>query len=864
MSKMSPMMQQYLDIKSMHKDHVLFFRLGDFYEMFFDDALNISKELELTLTGRDCGLPERAPMCGIPYHSSSVYIKRLIEKGYKVAICEQTEEPSQAKGIVKREVVRLVTPGTIIEDEMLKEGVNNYIASVYYEKKAFSVCFADISTGEVYFTEQVSGVGYLDVINEISKFLPSEIIHNKKLLENKEIKAYLDTKLNATLTLIDDVNINNSENVKVITTHFGVDDVSMLNIAEDSLSIFSLGHLLSYLNYTQHDGAKRISNINRYSENQYMNIDFSARKNLELTQTIRSGEKKGTLLWVLDKTKTSMGKRYLKNAVEQPLMNIAEITKRQNAIGELISNSITMSEIIENLASIYDLDRLMTRVIYGTATPKDLKALQYTLENLPRVKELTSEFKKEYLKDIHTSIDELNDVKKLVENSINDDLPATQKDGGYIKKGFNSQLDEYRDICNNAKEYIERIENDEREKTGIKPLKIKYNRVFGYYIEITNSYLSQVPDEYIRKQTLTNCERYITQELKEIETKVLVASEKIVSLESEILTEIKKYIATKIDLIQSTSNAIAKLDFIASLAYVANQNNYSCPQVLTDGKIEIVGGRHPVVEQMLNGTPFVPNNTNLDNNDRIWLITGPNMAGKSTYMRQVAVITIMAQIGSYVPATSANISVVDKVFTRVGASDDLAAGESTFMVEMTEMANILKFATKQSLVILDEIGRGTSTFDGMSIAKAVIEYIALNKSLRCKTLFATHYHELTAMEHETSGIVNYNIAVIKRDDDITFLRKIVKGAADDSFGIEVAKLAGVPQKVITRAKEILLELESQTTQVINVKPEKEPTNQMTFNSYISEVEEKIKHTQLETISPLEALNLLYELKKMLK
>ena len=865
MSKLSPMMQQYLKIKAAHQDHVLFFRLGDFYEMFFDDAVNISRELELTLTGKDCGLPERAPMCGIPYHSAETYIKRLIDKGYKVAICEQTEDPSQAKGLVKRDVIRVITPGTLIEGGMLEDAKNNYIASLYGKGKAFAVCFADISTGEVYLTEQISTHLINDLLNELSKFMPAEVLGNDALLREQTVTDFLAHRLHAVYSTFDQERIDLSSAPPEVTRHFQVSEPETLGLRGDGLAVLALGGLLQYLNQTQHDGAKRLSQIHFYTENQYMNIDITARRNLEITETIRTKEKRGTLLWVLDKTKTAMGKRLMRKSLEQPLVNLAEITRRQNAVKELYADHIARDGIQQQLAGVYDLERLMTRVVYGSANPRELRALAATARRLPQLKELTGGFSSEQLREIHEDIDLMEDIANLVENAIVEEPPFTLKDGGYIKEGFHSDLDEYRSLCSNAREVIHGIEETERERTGIKGLKIKYNKVFGYYIEVTNSNLDLVPEDYIRKQTLTGCERFITPELKELETKILTANEKILALENEIFHEVRKYIASRLDGIQRTANAVAKLDFLAALAFVAVENQYVCPELTLDGSIEIKNGRHPVVEEMLDGSVFVPNDTYLNQTtDRMAVITGPNMAGKSTYMRQVAIIVIMAQIGSFVPATSARLSIVDRIFTRVGASDDLAAGQSTFMVEMSEVAHILKNATPQSLVILDEIGRGTSTFDGMSIARAVVEYLVNNRKLRCKSLFATHYHELTVLEDELEGVKNYNISVKKRGDDITFLRKIVPGGADDSFGIEVAKLAGIPERVVERAKEILKELESEHGVVRVVKEAPQQSGQMTLASYTSEIEEKLKHLQVDTLTPLEALSLLYEWKKSLQ
>lgn len=863
MSKISPMMGQYLEIKAQHKDHILFFRLGDFYEMFFDDALKISKELELTLTGRDCGLEEKAPMCGIPYHSSANYIKKLIDRGYKVAICEQVEDPQTAKGIVKREVVRIITPGTLIEGNMLEDFKNNYIATLFANEENYTACFADISTGEVNITTGQSQNLEVDIVGELSKFSPSEIICNDVILQNSNIVKYIKNKIKCLLNHYNDEEIDIDGSETSIKEHFKCTDIKELGII-DVTSQNALGLLIIYLNKTQKDGAKRISKLTFYNENEFMNIDITARKNLEIVETIRTGEKKGTLLWVLDKTKTAMGKRFMRKSLEQPLMSLGEITRRQNAVEEIAKDTIILSEIQEALSGVYDLERLMTRVLYNSSTPRDLRCLAQTINEFPKLKDLTKEFMSSHLKDINQNINLLKDVANLIENSIVDEPPALTKDGGYIKTGFNSSLDEYRNLCTNAKDIISKIELDEREKTGIKGLKIKYNKVFGYYIEVTNSYLNLVPDEYIRRQTLANCERYVTEELKELEKKVLTASEKMISLEAEIFSEIKKFIALKIDEIQTTANAIARLDFLTSLAYVAIQNNYVCPQMVLDGTFDVKNGRHPVIEQMLSNTPFVPNDTYMDlNQDQMIIITGPNMAGKSTYMRQVALITIMAQIGSFVPADSAKISIVDKIFTRVGASDDLSAGQSTFMVEMSEVAHVLKYATPRSLVILDEIGRGTSTFDGMSIAKSVVEYMVKTKNVRCKTLFATHYHELSLIEKELSSVKNYNIAVKKNGDDIIFLRKIVPGPTDDSFGIEVAKLAGVPDKIIERAKEILIDLESENKTEYSSKKDINIQDQTSlFSVSTNEIENKIKSLQLDTVTPLEALNILYELKNL--
>lgn len=864
MATLSPMMQQYLDIKAEHQDHVLFFRLGDFYEMFFEDAINISKELELTLTGRDCGLPERAPMCGIPYHASEGYIKRLIDKGYKVAICEQLENPADTKGLVKRDVVRLVTPGTVIENSLLNEDVNNYIASVVAGKGSFAMCVADISTGEVSLTEQQNKRIDIEIISELSRYMPSEILFNDELLQYKSVCDFIKTKLRCATELFtsDDSNLTRCKGI--VEQHFDGKSVDDLNLTDKPLGVVALGVLVNYINATQKDGAQRIVTVRTYNENEYMGIDITAKRNLELTRTMFGDNKRGSLLWVLDKTKTAMGKRYIRAAIEQPLTSLAAITHRQSAVAELVADSVRRDEIGSLLSNVYDLERLMTRVIYGSVNPREVRALGYTIANLPAIKAAASGFSCRYLTELEGDIGTLQDVHALIENAIVDEPPVSLKDGNVIKTGFNAELDEYRNLCGNAKDIIAGIEEKERERSGIKTLKVGYNRVFGYYIEVTKSNIGMVPDEYIRRQTLANCERYITEELKQIEGRVLSASDKILALESEIFNEVRRFVAGHVDVIQRTASAIARLDFVLSLANVAAANNYVCPDITVDGSITIKDGRHPVVEQLLDDTLFVPNDTLLDcKRNRMAIITGPNMAGKSTYMRQVAVIVVMAQIGSFVPASSASIGICDKIFTRVGASDDLSHGQSTFMVEMNEVAHILANATPKSFVILDEIGRGTSTYDGMSIAKAVVSYMVTNKRLMCKTMFATHYHELTALEDELDGVKNYNIAAKKRGEDITFLRKIVPGGADDSYGIEVAKLAGVPQAVVDHAREILAALESEGG-VTRVIVEREQEEQLSLSGGINNaVIERLAAISVDTLTPIEALNLLYELKKML-
>jgi len=864
------MMEQYNSIKTKHKDHILFFRLGDFYEMFYDDALLASKELELTLTGRDCGQEERAPMCGVPYHSAEAYIARLIKKGYKVAICEQTEDPSLAKGLVQREVIRVITPGTIVETSMLDEGTNNFIASIFCDTKGFGVCFTDISTGEINTTEYIGRDAQQKLINELGRFLPSEIIFNQSFLDYKQVTSFIKNKLGCSANLTDDDEQIIGSAHKIITSHFNVQQLSELSLEDKPYCVNAVAILLRYLSDTQKIGLERLLSIDYYNDKQYMNLDIIARRNLELTETMRSGEKKGSLLWVLDKTKTAMGKRLLRTYIEQPLINPAAIDKRLNAVDELYQNSIQRSEIIAILTGIFDLERLMTKVVFGNCTPRDLKALECTASKLPCLKESVIDFKSAYLKQIYEGIDVLADVYELIHRAIKDEPPVTIKDGGVVEKGYNEELDNLHDIVFNTKEYLAKIEAEEREKTGISKLKIGYNRVFGYYIEVTRSNSENVPDRYIRKQTLANCERFITEELKVLEEKILGANEKIVRLEQRLFEEVRTYVASQLQRAQSTANAIARLDVYSSFAEVSSLRGYNRPDITISDELSIKDGRHPVVEALLTGVPFVANDCYLNGTDnQINIITGPNMAGKSTYMRQVALIVLMAQIGCFVPASSAKIGIVDGIFTRVGASDDLASGQSTFMVEMNEVAQILKGATNKSLLILDEIGRGTSTFDGMSIARAVIEFIADKKKLGAKTLFATHYHELTALEDALDSVKNYNIAVKKRGDDITFLRRIVPGGADDSYGIEVSKLAGIPDVIIARAHEILTALENGTCVQPTIKAQKQNQEQYenAQTSLLSLAEspviEKLKTIDVNTLTPIEALNALYELKNML-
>ncbi|MEM1483540.1 DNA mismatch repair protein MutS [Oscillospiraceae bacterium PP1C4] len=866
MEKLSPMMQQYFSIKEKHKDHIVFFRLGDFYEMFYDDAIVASKELELTLTGRDCGQEDRAPMCGIPHHACETYLSRLIKRGFKVAICEQTENPADAKGVVKRDVIRVVTPGTLIESNMLDEDTNNYIACIMSTEDGWGLACADISTGQV-FVSQFGSTATGDLINELARYSPSEIIFNDGILDKTELTAFIKNKLHCVADLCEREKFELNYAKKLIEQHF-TKNPQDLGLEDKELSTCALGALLSYLYDTQQKGLERITGINYVNSEQFMMLDMNARRNLELTQTMRTGEKKGTLLWVLDKTKTAMGKRLLRSYLDKPLVNPAVINKRLNAVEELFADTMLRCDLTEQLSGVFDLERLMTRIIYGNATPREFKSLEYTCSVLPALKVRMNSCISAYLTEIYRQMDPLEDLSGLINCAIEDEPPAALKDGGIIKEGFSAELDELRALVHNTKQILVEIETAEKEKSGIKNLKIGYNRIFGYYIEVTKSNLDMVPEAYIRKQTLANCERYITQELKELEEKILSAGERITVLEAKLFEGVRSAIAAQLHRVQSTASAVAQLDVYCSLATAATNNGYCRPDVDFSDGIVIKDGRHPVVEVLMGGAPFVANDTVLNHADKqIAIITGPNMAGKSTYMRQTALIVLMAQIGSFVPAASASIGVVDGIFTRVGASDDLASGQSTFMVEMTEVAQIMKEATSKSLLILDEIGRGTSTFDGMSIARAVIEYIADKKHMGAKTLFATHYHELTELEDELSSVKNYNIACKKRGDDITFLRRIVPGGADDSYGIEVSKLAGVPEWIIKRARQVLEQLEEGKT----VSPVKKKSfaeiesPQMSFEAVMpSEVETVLRSVDVNTLTPIEALNKLYQLKGMLK
>ena len=861
---MTPMMEQYFEIKNKYKDFLLFYRLGDFYEMFFDDAILASRELELTLTGRDCGEEERAPMCGVPYHSSETYIGRLIEKGYKVAICEQMEDPALAKGLVRRDVTRVITPGTLIESNLLKETQNNYLCAVFFDTEEIGVCFADVSTGQAFATS-FGGKEMLSKLNtELSTYMPSEIILNVSIESLPDRGQFIHERVSS---LISD---NQSMRFDYATSYDCVrDSFESERSAWDGRKavICAIGGLLNYIAEMQKTDKTNIKDLKVYTNGQFMEIDVNSRRNLELCETMRTKEKRGSLLWVLDKTKTAPGARLLRQWVEHPLLKSSLIIKRQSAVEELFENFIKRQELENLLSGVLDLERLLTKIIYGTANGKDLRAVCNTISVFPELKSLISDCKSEEIRKIFENFDTLSDIYNLIQKSIREDAPFSVRDGGIILEGYNAEVDHLRSIMTDGHSWIDEITQREREATGIKTLKINYNKVFGYYIEVTKSLISMVPDRYIRKQTLTNCERYITQELKDIEATILGAADKVCTLEYNLFQEIRQKIADESDRIRKTAALVATIDVYNSLATVAAKNNYIKPEIDDSNVIDVKDGRHPVVEQFVKDSYFVPNDVYLDTfANRLMLITGPNMAGKSTYMRQVALIVVMAQIGSYVPAGDARIGIVDKVFTRVGASDDLASGQSTFMLEMNEVAYILRNATQKSLIIYDEVGRGTSTFDGMSIARAIFEYTN-GKKIGAKTLFATHYHELTSMEDEFSGIVNYNIAAKKRGDNIIFLRKIIRGSTDDSYGIEVAKLAGLPNEVIRRAKEILATVEktSRTLTTSNSNFADEVENLITFEDITEKsVIEDIKKIDINTMTPVEAMNLLFELNNRLK
>ena len=857
MAELSPMMKQYLRIKSQNEDSILFFRVGDFYEMFFDDAKKASDELDLTLTGKDCGMGERAPMCGVPYHSCESYIARLVQKGYKVAICEQTEDPKTAKKLVDRDIIRVITPGTVIEDMMLEEGKNNYLAAVALTGDGVGLCFTDASTGECHLTSFPAGNYNSAVSDELLRFAPREILVAESLkAKSAALWDFLQENFKAGITVRNEEAFEPQKTEELFVKHFGISELEERGIDKTSSKAAALGAVIDYLYETGRTGSISVNKIDVYS--QFMRLDMTALRNLELTETMRTKSKRGSLLWVLDRTKTAMGKRLIRSWIEKPLLNIAEISLRQNAVEELCGNTILRAEISDYLSSVRDIERIMTKVVYKTASARDLLAIAATAHRFPAIKNLLSSAKCRMLKEIHDGIDTVEETVSLIDEAIDPDSPVSVREGGIIKGGYNEEVDIIRGDMSSGNNFLTDIENREKERTGIKNLKVRFNKVFGYYIEVTNSFLDKVPPDYIRKQTLTNCERFITEELKEIERRVLSAKDRIEQLEFELFDGIRDRVAAELKRFQATASALATLDTLCSLAEVAVGNRYCRPLVNNGGSIAIKAGRHPVVEQVIN-TPFVANDTFLNMKDnRCAIITGPNMAGKSPYMRQTAIIVLMAQMGSFVPAESAEIGLCDAIFTRVGASDDLAAGQSTFMVEMSEVAEILKNATKHSLLILDEIGRGTSTFDGMSIARAVLEYVADKKTLGAKALFSTHYHELTSMENELQGVKNYNVAVKKRGDDITFLRRIIPGEADGSYGIEVAKLSGIPESVIRRAKQILKKTEEEG--VVTYRTVENPDMQLPLEMQgAQDILHELQTIDVNTLTPIEAMQTLFEM-----
>lgn len=877
--KLSPMMAEYVKTKQQYKDCILFYRLGDFYEMFFEDALTVTKELEITLTGKDCGLEERAPMCGVPFHAAETYINRLIEKGYKVAICEQVEDPKKAKGLVKREVIRVVTPGTTLDAASLDESKNNYLMSIVSMEDHFGCAIADISTGDCFLTEVDKPQKLLD---EINKFVPAEIICNDAFFMSGVDTDDLKNRLGICVFPLDAWYFDDSLCKRTLKEHFHVNTLEGLGIQDYDCGVIASGALFLYLQETQKSALSHMAGIRPYAAEKYMLIDSSSRRNLELVETLREKNKRGSLLWVLDKTKTAMGARTLRSYVEQPLIDAQEINRRLEALEELNKSPMLRDEIREYLNPIYDLERLISRISYQSANPRDLIAFASSLEMLPHIRQILKDFKTPLLTELYEDMDPLEDIASLIKSAIVDEPPLAQKDGGIIREGYHEDVDKFRRSRTDGKKWLTELEAREKERTGIKNLKIKYNRVFGYSLEVTNSFKELVPENYIRKQTLTNAERYITQELKDLEDLILGAEDKLYALEYELFCEVRDKVGAEVVRIQKTAKAVAALDVFASLALVAQRNNYVRPKINEGGVLDIKNGRHPVVEQMIEHDMFIANDTYLDNQKkRVSIITGPNMAGKSTYMRQTALIVLMAQIGSFVPADKANIGIVDRIFTRVGASDDLASGQSTFMVEMTEVANILRNATAKSLLILDEIGRGTSTFDGLSIAWAVVEYISNSKLLGAKTLFATHYHELTELEGKISNVNNYCIAVKEKGDDIVFLRKIVKGGADKSYGIQVAKLAGVPDPVINRAKEIVEELVtaditgkvkdiavqgSETKKKTQKKLDEVDLTQFSLFDTVKDddVLNELKELDISHMTPMDAMNKLYQLQNKLR
>ena len=874
--KLSPMMAEYVKTKQQYKDCILFYRLGDFYEMFFEDALTVTKELEITLTGKDCGLEERAPMCGVPFHAAETYINRLIEKGSKVAICEQVEDPKKAKGLVKREVIRVVTPGTTLDAASLDESKNNYLMSIVSMEDHFGCAIADISTGDCFLTEVDKPQKLLD---EINKFVPAEIICNDAFFMSGVDTDDLKNRLGICVFPLDAWYFDDSLCKRTLKEHFHVNTLEGLGIQDYDIGVIASGALFLYLQETQKSALSHMAGIRPYAAEKYMLIDSSSRRNLELVETLREKNKRGSLLWVLDKTKTAMGARTLRSYVEQPLIDAQKINRRLEALEELNKSPMLRDEIREYLNPIYDLERLISRISYQSANPRDLIAFASSLEMLPHIRQILKDFKTPLLTELYEDMDPLEDIASLIKSAIVDEPPLAQKDGGIIREGYHEDVDKFRRSRTDGKKWLTELEVREKERTGIKSLKIKYNRVFGYSLEVTNSFKELVPENYIRKQTLTNAERYITQELKDLEDLILGAEDKLYALEYELFCEVRDKVGAEVVRIQKTAKAVAALDVFASLALVAQRNNYVRPKINESGVLDIKNGRHPVVEQMIEHDMFIANDTYLDNQKkRVSIITGPNMAGKSTYMRQTALIVLMAQIGSFVPADKANIGIVDRIFTRVGASDDLASGQSTFMIEMTEVANILRNATSRSLLILDEIGRGTSTFDGLAIAWAVIEHISDTKLCGAKTLFATHYHELTELEGKISGVNNYCIAVKEKGDDIVFLRKIVKGGADKSYGIQVAKLAGVPDSVICRAKELVEELSDAdiTAAVKDLTSSSKKKQKIVYDQVDmaqmslfdtvqdNDIVEEIRNLDMSHLTPMEAMNILYNLQNKIQ
>ncbi len=871
MAEFSPMMQRYLETKEQYKDCILFYRLGDFYEMFFDDAIIAARELEITLTGKDCGQEERAPMAGVPHHAAEMYISRLIAKGYKVAICEQLEDPKTAKGIVKRGVIKVVTPGTIIDSNMLEERKNNYIMSIYKTGIYFGISVCDISTGEFYSAEIKDQQNFPLLLDELARYNPSELVINSMMADCQEEISKIKERFDCYITRFQDKFFNSK--IDTLNLRFNIVDTSnktIENLKDKTLAIPPINALLAYIEQTQMTTLDHLNKITIYQISKYMSLDINARRNLEITEKMRDKSKKGTLLWVLDKTSTSMGGRMLRRWLNDPLIDTLEINNRLNAVKILKNDMILRGDITENLKKVYDIERLAGKMAYGNANARDMITLKNSLEKLPDLKQVLSNIKESImLEEIYQNIDELKDIHDLIEKAIVDDPPMTIKDGGIIKIGYDEEIDKLKTATTEGKNWIVNLEAEEREKTGIKNLKVGFNKVFGYFIEVTKSYLSQVPDRYVRKQTLTNAERYITEDLKNLENQILGAEEKVVNLEYNAFIEIREEIAKNIKRLQSTAMAVSELDVLTSFAQVAEDLNYCMPQVDNSGIIDIKAGRHPVIEKMLGAGSFVDNDTYLDKDEnRLSIITGPNMAGKSTYMRQVALITLMAQVGSFVPASEAHIGVVDKIFTRVGASDDLSMGQSTFMVEMMEVATILKEATSNSLVILDEIGRGTSTYDGLSIAWAVAEYIADKEKCGAKTLFATHYHELTELENQSDGIKNYSIAVKEKGEDIIFLRKIVRGGTDESYGIHVARLAGVPKVVTQKANEFLRNIEKKNV-LTGKKAEKEDKKKVEgqfdmYNYKLAEIAHELDKVNLNELTPIDALNTLVKIKEKMK